>query len=86
MNNNISINNIAGDVAYEIWRKRTVIVDCLSSLGKKCLSKKLMKSPLNIHTHDKYLSIIKNIANKTNRHDVLERLYFAGLIYGTGGL
>jgi hypothetical protein len=64
--------------------ERFVLADCFHSLGMKKLSQDIM-----INTKkgiiDKYLSIIVKEAHKRSNLDVLERLYFAGLIYDQGG-
>ena len=68
---------------YEAMMKDiNVVAMCLDQLGLNHLTKKLLKVGFQSSTLDKYLSIIKNTAEKKNNIDVLERLNFSGLIYG----
>jgi hypothetical protein len=74
--------NNYGDAHYAIWSERSVIADCLRKLG-------LDKLANGVHTPDikediiaNYVNLIKMIAEATKDNDVLDRLYFAGLIYG----
>jgi hypothetical protein len=68
------------DMNYSVWRERMVIQDCLNDLGLDRLAKNAMSA--DSKTMRKYLSIIKTIAEKRNKESVLERLYFADLVYG----
>jgi|GEM_PF-3425655 hypothetical protein len=71
-----------GDMHYGIWSERSVIADCLSDLGMKDLSTEAVKPSTSQELISKFLNIIQREANKLKRHDVIERLQFAGLIYG----
>lgn len=62
---------------YIDWNNNMMIADCLKDLG---LGDLIDRS--NNMQSKQYLSIIESKAKKLNRHDVIERLYFAGLIYG----
>ena len=61
-------------------KERAVIADCLNDLGLKKLSWTAIEE--KIGTIDFYLGIIVKAAIKQKKPEVLERLYFAGLIYG----
>ncbi len=71
-----------GEAAYAIWSERSVIADCLHDLGMKDLAPQAVKASTSPELISKFLNIIESTAKKLKRHDVLERLYFAGLIYG----
>lgn len=73
------MNNESG---YTIWSERSTISDCLKNLGMKDLAIKAMKPCTTQELITKFLSIIVKEANKLNKHDVLEQLYFAGLSHG----
>lgn len=60
--------------------QRSIIADCLNDLGLKKLSYTAFQE--KIGTIEFYLSIIVKEAIKRNKPEVLERLYFAGLVYG----
>lgn len=62
---------------YIDWNNNMVIADCLKDLRME----ELIDRSNNMQTN-RLLTIIESKAKKLNRHDVLERLYFAGLIYG----
>lgn len=62
---------------YIDWNNNMVIADCLKDLRME----DLIDRSNNMQTN-RLLTIIESKAKKLNRHDVLERLYFAGLIYG----
>ena len=70
------------DSEYAIWRERHVIVDCLRDLELPVPSKEIMKSTAPHELVDYVLRIIQREAKLLKRHDVLERLSFAGLVYG----
>jgi len=59
-----------------------VLSDCLRQYGHSDLANKLLTST-KIGFFDQCLSIIKKEAIKRFDNDVLERLYFSGLIYNT---
>lgn len=67
---------------YAIWKERSVIADCLNDLNMPELAKEVHKAPVNGGIISKYLDIITRTADKVKHSDVLDRLYFAGLIYG----
>jgi hypothetical protein len=72
----------SGDAAYAIWNERSIIADCLKDLGFEDLAKKAMQSTTTQELIKKFLTIIEREAAAIKRQDVLEQLYFAGLIYG----
>ena len=74
------MNNICPH--YDIWKERSVIADCLDDLDLPNLAKEALEKSANGKLMERLLDIIEFKAKKQNRHDVLERLYFAGLIYG----
>ncbi len=67
---------------FAIWKERSVIADCLVDVGLPELAKEVHNAPANVGIISKYLDIITRTADKIKHSDVLERLYFAGLIYG----
>lgn len=68
------------DLGYLSWREDMVIADCLDDLGLNELAKTVnSKTP---GQKMEFVSIIQAKARQLQRHDVLERLYFANLIYG----
>lgn len=73
---------LPNDGHYSMWNERAIIADCLSDIGLKDLAPKAMNPSTSTEIISKYLSIITSTANAQRRHDVLERLHFAGLIYG----
>lgn len=70
------------DTHYSTWNERTTIHDCLESLGFNDLAVMAHDSLLSQEIIDEFLLIIKHEAKKRKAHDVLEQLYFSGLIYG----
>lgn len=79
MNN---ITALIADAAYSRWNERHIIADCLHDLGLKELAPKAIHPDTSQELISKFLTIIESTAKKLNKHDVLERLCFAGLIYG----
>ena len=75
-------NELNGDGAFAIWSERSVIADSLRDLGMDDFAKKALLPDTGFELINKFLSIIEIEARKLKRHDVLERLYFAGLVYG----
>ena len=75
-------NELNGDGAYAIWSQRSTIADCLQDLDMPVLAVKAMKPTATRELIDSFLHIIQREANRLQRHDVLERLFFAGLVYG----
>ncbi len=75
-------SELQGDSHYAIWSERSAIADCLSMIGKEDLAKRAVQPSTSQELIKKFLHIIEREATQTNRQDVLERLYFAGLIYG----
>lgn len=60
-----------------------LIEDCFNDLNLKHLASKVRKlDERNSNELCKYVKIVESIAQKNNRHDVIERLYFANLVYG----
>jgi hypothetical protein len=68
------------DMNYSVWRERSVIQDCLNELGLSKLACNAMNA--DGKTIDKYLTIITTEAAKRRQDGILDKLYFAGLIYG----
>lgn len=73
--------DLQSDQAYAIWSDRYVIANCLDDLGMKLQAKLAIKPETSQETISMFLSIIETTAKKLKRHDVLEQLYFAGLVY-----
>lgn len=71
-----------GDAAFGIWSERSTIADCLNMMNLPLMAEKALdfKTPRKII--DDFLTIIKREAAIAKRHDVLEILHFAGLVYG----
>lgn len=69
---------------YDMWRQCSVLADCLRELGFNDLAMEALQG--KGRKIDKYLSIIKKEALKRNKMDIFDRLCFAGLTYGHGGL
>lgn len=74
--------NYEGDAFYEIWNQRVVIHDCLHQLGQVEMAKGVHTADFTGDIIGKYINLIKEIAEKNKDNDVLDRLYFSGLIYG----
>ena len=74
------MNNICAN--YDTWRERSVISDCLVDLDMKSFSKVALMNNIESETVDSLIDIITTTAKRLERHDVLERLYFAGLTHG----
>lgn len=74
------------NISYERWSDQSLIADCLRDLGMNELALKVISNSESVEIIDKYLSIIEKVAKKRKHSDVLERLYFAGLIYSKGEL
>ena len=72
------LHNGYGDDHYTNYAERSIIADCLRDLGMHDLAKEALKEG----QITKFVSIIQKSADKLQHTDVLERLYFAGLIYG----
>jgi hypothetical protein len=67
---------------YKAKEERSTIALCLESLGFSKLAE-MANNPKTKPEHiPTFLNIIKNIAKDKKRHDVIEILQFAGLIYG----
>lgn len=67
---------------FETWSDRSVIADCLRSLGLHDYAKKVFLPKANQELVDKYLSIIVSEAKRKKDRDVLEPLYINGLVKG----
>lgn len=76
-----NMNEYLGDKDYAIWKERSIIADCLRDLGLSDLATQLHTPTCNGDIMP-YIHLIQKIADKTKNNDVLDRLYFAGLIYG----
>lgn len=62
---------------YNNKKEIFVIYDCLCELD----SCGIIKSLTDINSIYDYIKDVARIATNKKRHDILERLYFAGLIY-----
>lgn len=71
-----------GNASFAIWDERSTISDCLQMLNLKSMASKALDPKTPKATIDKFLNIIETEAKISKRHDVLEILSFAGLIYG----
>lgn len=69
------------DRDYDIWNERSVVADCLRKIGLTDLASEVHTQPINGDII-KFIHLIQEIAEKNKDNDVLDRLYFAGLIYG----
>jgi hypothetical protein len=67
---------------YDEWDKRRTIADCLRTLGLNVMADAATLLTTSSEIINKFLTIIKKEAQIAKRHDVLEQLYFAGLVYG----
>lgn len=67
---------------YPVNNKRYIVADCLQTLNKPEMAKKLLEKNSHIELSGEYLAIIVEHATLLKRHDVIEQLQFAGLIYG----
>ena len=67
---------------YTIIKERTTIADCLIAIDEKEMAKKALDFNTSQELIDDFLAIITKQATLIKRHDVLEQLHFAGLIYG----
>jgi hypothetical protein len=76
------MNNYNQDANYEIWKERIVIAECLRTLGLTTLASQIHTEPNNGDIIDSYIQLLQEVAEKTNDNDVIDRLCFAGLIYG----
>ena len=65
---------------YMAWVKLSIMADCLRDLGYDLLAQNIMSSPINYGKIEKYLSFLEKKANDKKDNDVLNRLYFYGLI------
>jgi hypothetical protein len=73
---------LSSDGAYAIWSERSVIADCLKTMGLDIMAKKAIDPETPQEIINRFLLIIEKEAKVAQRHDVLDQLYFAGLIYG----
>lgn len=73
---------LQADGHYAIWNERVVISDCLKTMGLDLMAKKAMQPETSQEIIQRFLHIIEKEAKVAKRHDVLDALYFAGLIYG----
>ena len=70
------------DPFYTTWNQKSVIADCLRSLGYNNLADQVHKSPPIGNVFHEYIKVTKELAEHSKDTDVLDRLYFSGLIYG----
>lgn len=77
--NNIEAQN---EASYAIWKDRSVIADCLRLMGLNVMADKAIQMATPQELINKFLHIIEKEARVAQRHDVLETLYFAGLVNG----
>ena len=78
----IIMSNYIGEDFYQIWNQKSVLADCFRKLGRADLANELHTGPLNGDIIEKYVVLAKKHAEKNQDNDVIERLCFAGLIYG----
>lgn len=71
-----------GDAQYAIWSERSVIADCLRTMGLNIMAEKALLPSTSQEIITKFLHILESEATIAKRHDVLEQLHFAGLVYG----
>jgi hypothetical protein len=71
-----------GHAAYADWSERSTIADYSRSLGYNDIADKAMHYATPRELISKFLNIIETEAKAAKRHDVLEQLCFAGLVYG----
>lgn len=71
-----------GDQLYNLWNQRAVLADCLTAFGLKDLAALVHKAPINSDISDECVALIRKLAKNNNDSEVIERLCFAGLIYG----
>jgi len=74
--------DLQGDAHYAIWSDRSVIADCLRTMGLDIMAAKAVHPETSQELINSFLNIIEKEAKVAKRHDVLDQLYFAGLIYG----
>jgi hypothetical protein len=74
--------NYQGNADYAIWSDKVVIADCLRKLGEEAKAIAIHTEKYNRDIINDYIKLIKDIAKERKDEDVLDRLYFAGLIYG----
>ena len=73
-----------GEALGSIMMERYVIQECLNKYGYQSLAIDVVKTISNNERIKDYLIIIQREAKANKDEEVLERLYFAGLIYGKG--
>lgn len=76
------MNQYTGEDYYQIWNEKSVLADCFRKLGLTDLANQLHTEPLNGDIIEKYVALAKKHAQKNQDTDVIDRLCFAGLIYG----
>jgi hypothetical protein len=67
---------------YAEHNKRKTIAACLKTMGLNVMADKATLLSTSSEIIDNFLSIIQQEALIAKRHDVLEQLYFSGLVYG----
>jgi hypothetical protein len=73
---------MSSEGAQSISEERFVISECLSQLGLDRCATMAKKADVHHELINRFLAIIIKLAKEKNRQDVLEQLYFAGLVYG----
>ena len=76
------MNSHFGDRDYSIWCEKLVIADCLRKLGLESMANILHTDKINESIMENYVKIAHKLALNLNDEDVIERLCYAGLIYG----
>lgn len=74
--------DLRGEIDFEMWSIRSVIADCFKDLGLVNIANQAIQIPANDGIIDEYVAIIKNEAERKKDSNILDRLYFAGLING----
>lgn len=69
------------DPYYNFWNQKMIVAECLRSLGFENLAQHLHKSS-GFKEIDEYTKLAEKLAQYHQNTDVLDRLYFSGLIYG----
>jgi len=76
------MNHLSSEGSYKAKEERGAMAICFESLGFSKMAE-MVNNPKTKPEHiPTFLNIIKKIAIDKKRHDVIEILQFAGLIYG----
>lgn len=76
------MNNIYIDPSYDMWKHKSILSDCLYDLGFKNLARQIHTVEYNQDIIEEYVTLAKTLSQISNDNDVIDRLCFAGLIYG----